>query len=77
MIGTDQIQASGVQGEVFDAWTKAQDENAVVPYLDYATPSFYDLLVAQVQKLGVGSTDPAGFTGALEDDYSSFVSGNG
>lgn len=76
VIGTDQIQADGVQGEVFDAWTKAQDEDAVVPYLDYATPDFYDLLVSEVQKLGAGSTDPAGFTGALQDDYSSFVADN-
>ncbi len=76
VIGTDQIAADGVQGEVFDAWTSAQEKDAVVPYLDYATPDFYDLLVAQVQKLGAGSTDADGFTQALQDDYSSFVADN-
>jgi raffinose/stachyose/melibiose transport system substrate-binding protein len=68
--------ATGAAADVLDAWTTAGEEDALVPYLDYATPDFYDLLTAQVQELGNGSVDGQAFLSTLEDEYSGFVSGS-
>ena len=75
VVGGDASQAGGLAAEILDAWTTAGEEDAIVPYLDYATPDFYDLLTAQVQELGAGSVSPDEFLSTLEDEYSSFVSG--
>jgi len=69
-------EATGVAADVLDAWTTAGEQDALVPYLDYATPDFYDLLVAQVQKLGNGSVSADEFLTTLQEEYSSFVSGS-
>lgn len=76
VVDTDSADVSGVQAEVFDAWSTAGDEDALVPYLDYATPDFYDLLTAQVQKLSSGSEAPTDFLGTLQEEYSTFTAGN-
>jgi raffinose/stachyose/melibiose transport system substrate-binding protein len=69
-------KATGVAADVLDAWTTAGEEDALVPYLDYATPDFSDLLTGQVQKLGNGSVSDDQFLGTLEKEYSGFVSGS-
>ncbi len=74
VVGGSSDEAEGVAAEVLDAWTTAGEEDALVPYLDYATPDFYDLLTAQVQKLGNGSVSSEEFLGTLEEEYSGFVS---
>lgn len=76
VVGGEATQSEGVQREVIDAWAKASSEELLVPYLDYATPDSYDLLVAQVQKLGAGSATPQDFLAALEENYSEFVAQN-
>lgn len=68
--------ATGAAADVINAWNTAGEKDALVPYLDYATPDFYDLLTAQVQKLGNGSVDAQQFLSTLQDEYSSFVSGS-
>ncbi len=75
VVGGTPESADGVAAEVLGAWATAGEEDALVPYLDYATPDFYDLITAQVQKLGAGSVSVDEFLGTLEDEYSSFVSG--
>jgi len=73
--GSEALPAKGVQAEVLDAWSTANEEGLIVPYLDYATPDFYDLLTAQVQDLLAGSQTPGEFLSTLEDEYTSFTSG--
>lgn len=46
--------------------------DGVVPYLDYATPTFYDTLSAGVQDLVAGTKTPDQFLEALQRDYSAF-----
>lgn len=75
VVGGSSEGAEGVAAEVLDAWTTAGEEDALVPYLDYATPDFYDLITAQVQELGAGSVSEDEFLNTLEDEYTSFVSG--
>lgn len=68
-------QPSGTQAEVFDAWETASGEDALVPYLDWATPDATDVVPTEVQQLLGGDRSVDDFLGALEDDYSSFTGG--
>jgi raffinose/stachyose/melibiose transport system substrate-binding protein len=76
VVGGSAAAAEGVAADVLEAWNTAGEEDALVPYLDYATPDFYDLLTSEVQKLGGGSVEPQQFLETLEEEYSGFVSGN-
>jgi raffinose/stachyose/melibiose transport system substrate-binding protein len=40
-----------------------------VPYLDYATPTFYDTITSEVQQLMAGRRSPDEFTQALQGDF--------
>ena len=42
---------SGLDTEVYNAWTKANKQDAIVPYLDWATPTMYDTITAAIQEL--------------------------
>ena len=75
--GSGSLPAEGAQADVLEAWTAANDQGAIVPYLDYATPDFYDLLTAEVQDLMAGSEEPEAFLATLEEEYKSFTSSGG
>jgi raffinose/stachyose/melibiose transport system substrate-binding protein len=60
--------------EVFDAWRRLNESDGIVPYLDYATPDFYDQITAGVQRLMAGRQSPAEFTQSLQSDYAEFAS---
>lgn len=63
--------------DVFTAFGAAVDSDALVPYLDYATPTMADTLGAALQDLLAGKATPEQFLGTLEKDYSGFVAQNG
>jgi raffinose/stachyose/melibiose transport system substrate-binding protein len=44
-----------------------------VPYLDYATPDFYDQITAGIQEMLAGKEDPQSFTKKIQDDYAKFT----
>ena len=50
--------------DVFEAWRTLTDADGLVPYLDYATPTFYDTITAGVQQLMAGRESPSEFTEA-------------
>jgi raffinose/stachyose/melibiose transport system substrate-binding protein len=66
---------SGLDTDVFRAWTTANAKDAIVPYLDWATPTMYDTITAEVQKLMAGRSSAASFVGAIQSDYSKFHKG--
>ena len=53
------------------------ETGALLPYLDWSTPTFYDTLAKGLQDLIAGQIDPAGFGEALEADYAAFVGSAG
>ena len=57
------------------AWNTINSENAVGHYIDWATPTFYDTIVAELQKLFGLVTTPAEFTAAVQLDYAAFLAG--
>ena len=63
---------SGLDTEVYNAWTKANTQDAIVPYLDWATPTMYDTITAAIQELMAGKTTPSSFAKKVQSDYSKF-----
>ena len=68
-------QVEGLLAEVFTAWAQAGEEDLLVPYLDYATETFYDTITAAVQDLLAGQRSPQEFLEHLESEYSAAVGG--
>ena len=72
--GSQETQ-SQAQADVFAAWETVTVDDGVVPYLDWATPTFYDTIAAAIQELLAGELEPDAFLQRLQDEYSSFVGG--
>jgi raffinose/stachyose/melibiose transport system substrate-binding protein len=67
-------QPTGAAGEeVFEAWRTLGDADGLVPYLDYATPTFYDEITGAVQRLMAGRLSPGEFAEELQGDYEQFT----
>lgn len=66
---------SPAQEEVFGAWETVTSEDGLVPYLDWATPTFYDTITVALQELLGGQATPEQFLQRLQDDYAAFVGG--
>jgi raffinose/stachyose/melibiose transport system substrate-binding protein len=68
-----QAAAGTLAGDIAGQWNDVSQQNGLVPYLDYATPTFYDTLTAGVQQLTGGQFTPEEFTESLQKDYSAFL----
>lgn len=69
--------ATGGLAEVFTEFGGVTGSGELLPYLDYATPTFSDTLGDALQELIDGRLTPAAFTETLEADYAAFVAANG
>ena len=47
--------------------------DGLTPYIDYATPTFYDDFSGAVQRLLAGKLEPDAFTKAVQEDYAKFT----
>ena len=63
----------GLPGEVFDVWGQLAESDGLIPYLDYATPTFYDDISGAIQQLLAGRQDPAAFTSGVESAFRKFA----
>ncbi|SDK31086.1 extracellular solute-binding protein [Nonomuraea jiangxiensis] len=68
---------AGPQQDVFTAFGTVTERNGLVPYLDYATPTFADTLGAALQDLMAAKASPQEFLATLEKDYKAFAESNG
>ncbi len=73
----DQSVGGGLQADVFTSFGTAVQDDGLVPYLDYATPTMYDTLGAALQDLLAKKATPQQFLDTLEKDYSDFATSNG
>lgn len=64
---------SGVQHDIFVAFDKVSSEGTLLPYLDYATPSFADTAGQGLQEALGGQKAPEDVLQSFQDDYSKFV----
>jgi len=66
--------SSGGGKDVYSAYETVTSKGNLLPYLDYATPTFSDTLGAALQDLIAGKQTPEQFTKTLQADYGKFVS---
>jgi len=65
--------AGSVTADALAAWRKLIKTDGFIPYLDWATPTFYDTLTAGLQELLGKRITPSEFLRKLEDDYAKFI----
>jgi raffinose/stachyose/melibiose transport system substrate-binding protein len=70
---TDAKPEGALAGEVQEAWFALAEQEGMIPYLDYATPTFYDEITAAIQRLLAGRMKPAEFTQGVQDGYAKFT----
>jgi raffinose/stachyose/melibiose transport system substrate-binding protein len=68
------VQEGTVLADVVSAAATVTASNGVVPYEDWATPTFYDTLTAAIQELMGARITPEEFVSKVEEDYSAFQS---
>jgi raffinose/stachyose/melibiose transport system substrate-binding protein len=69
------LDPASIEGQMVAGWRQIADANGQVPYLDYATPTFYDTITSALQSLIGGRTSPEQFAQTLQDDYTKFHQG--
>ncbi|MGP5413820.1 ABC transporter substrate-binding protein [Brachybacterium paraconglomeratum] len=67
---------SGVNKDVYEAFDAVSTDGTLLPYLDYATPSFADTAGATLQEVIGGQAEPATAADALQEDYAAFTEGS-
>ena len=72
-----QVVTDGLQKDVFTSFGTIVEQEGLVPYLDYATPTMPDTIGAALQDLLAKKATPAQFLDLLEKDYSTFASAKG
>jgi raffinose/stachyose/melibiose transport system substrate-binding protein len=70
---TEAQPSGGVSQDVAQAWKTLNEKQGLVPYLDYATPTFFDDVSGAIQKLLAQKDQPKGFTQDVQKDYSKFT----
>jgi raffinose/stachyose/melibiose transport system substrate-binding protein len=81
LVDTDNLPAmkgapaptSGVSVDIAKAWEKLNAADGVIPYLDYATPTFYDDISSAIQEMMAGRQDAAAFTKSVQEKYSKWA----
>ncbi|AKS32067.1 extracellular solute-binding protein [Mycolicibacterium goodii] len=68
-----QPKAGTVAADIATQYRDVQEANGEVPYLDYATPTFYDTITAGMQELVGGQSTPQQFVDTLQKDYADFL----
>lgn len=66
----------GVNKDVYEAFDAVSTDGTLLPYLDYATPSFADTAGATLQEVIGGQTEPEAAAEALQEDYGAFTEGS-
>jgi raffinose/stachyose/melibiose transport system substrate-binding protein len=69
----DQEVTSPLQADSFAAWDTVSSADGLVPYLDWATPDFYDLISGEIQRMLAGESSPEDFLQTLQSEYAGFV----
>ena len=66
---------AGVQKDIYEAFDTVSQEGTLLPYLDYATPSFSDTAGTGLQEVLGGQKTPEEVLADFEADYQAFIGG--
>jgi raffinose/stachyose/melibiose transport system substrate-binding protein len=68
------VEPGTVLADVVQAASDVTDSDGVVPYEDWATPTFYDTLTSAIQELMAERISPQEFVSKVQSDYADFQS---
>jgi raffinose/stachyose/melibiose transport system substrate-binding protein len=68
-MATDVEPEGALSQDVFAAWQALNEADGFTPYIDYATPTFYDDFSAAVQRLMAGRLEARDFVAEVQGDY--------
>jgi raffinose/stachyose/melibiose transport system substrate-binding protein len=68
------VEPGTVLADVVQAASDVTDSDGVVPYEDWATPTFYDTLTSAIQELMADRISPEEFVSKVQSDYADFQS---
>jgi raffinose/stachyose/melibiose transport system substrate-binding protein len=57
---------------LFEGWNQAVEQDALVPYIDFASTNLIDILTADSQALVAGQLSPDQFVADVQGQYESF-----
>ena len=69
------VQEGTSLAQIYDAWDRLNEEDGIVPYLDWATPTMYDVFTGAVQELMAGKATPEQFASRIQADHEKFHAG--
>jgi len=80
LVDTDNLPAmkgapapsGGLSADVSSAWSKLNEVDGIIPYLDYTTPTFYDDITAAIQELLGGKQSPSAFTAGVQKKFAAW-----
>ena len=67
---------TGVQTCALPIFDAVSTDGTLLPYLDYATPSFADTAGAALQEVIGGQADAEAAAATLQEDYAEFTEGS-
>ena len=70
---TDAQPQGALARDVFAAWKALNEAEGLTPYIDYATPTFYDDFSGAVQRLMAGRLAPREFVDDVQAKYEEFA----
>ncbi len=66
---SDAVEEGTLLADIVAAWDTVLAENQLGHYLDWASPTMYDTITAQLQSLLTGRVEPEQFVESVETDY--------
>jgi raffinose/stachyose/melibiose transport system substrate-binding protein len=72
--GTE-VEEGSLFADTVAAWNRINEDDGVGHYIDWATPTFYDTIVAELQKLFGMQTTPEELAANVQQDYAAFLAG--
>lgn len=65
--------AGGLTAEALEGWQTLKEENAFIPYVDWATPTMNDTMTGAIQQALALKITPEAFAQKLQQDYAKFA----
>ncbi|MGW7352956.1 ABC transporter substrate-binding protein [Streptomyces sp. NPDC054784] len=68
----DRVPKDSPDAQMVRAWERLNEDDGMIPYLDYTTPTLFDTLSADLQGVIEGSLSPERLRSKMQDEYEAF-----
>jgi raffinose/stachyose/melibiose transport system substrate-binding protein len=75
-VDNPELKPGDLYKEIYDSWTSTLDNNALMPYLEFATPTAPEVQYPQMQQVLAGKTSVDDALKVIEEDRQNFVEQN-